>query len=109
MASVLTTGSTVVCGHAGVVTLTSAAKLTVQGRNVLTAASLGPVGAGGATCQTVGPGTVKCTNVTISGGQSSKLQAGGASVLLDTLAGTTNGNPPGMPTAVAGQTRLTAL
>jgi len=102
MANVLTTASTVTCGHQvppkrGTVTKNpSPAKLAVAGNAVLLEASV--VGATVADCGTplasdaAGVITKPCTAVTdVNNGAALKLQAGGKPVLLDTLAGSTDG------------------
>jgi hypothetical protein len=122
MANVLTTASTVSCGkkdllalpppptHGGTVGTSSQAKLQVSGNPVLLQSGVAGKSVSGCTppndsskslvaCQTV---------VSVTTGTSTKLKADNAPVLLDTLAGTTSGNPPGNLPATAGQTKLTA-
>lgn len=132
MAGVLTTASTVTCGHApGNVSTTSAAKLTVNGQPVLLKSSIDgkPVGA----CSTPpaaepsGPTAAPCVLVTstplvppapptpgVTGGEATKLTAGGSKVMLDTLEGKTNGmvakaSPQSLLQATAIQNKLTAI
>lgn len=122
MPKVLTTASTVLCDvflplplphHGGTVTTTSTAKLTVGGKPVLVASSLGPIPApGGTPCATVvAAGETPCTAVVtvLPASVASKLTVGGSPVVLETLTGTTNGVPPGALSAAANQTTLTAV
>jgi hypothetical protein len=121
MASVLTEGSTVLCGpaappppapatsHGGKVTTVSTAKLQVNGKRVLVASSLTTI-TGCAT--TVSPTSAPCSAlVAPPPPPATKLLAGGSPVLLDTIAGAgkTNGNPFGTLAATANQTKLTAI
>jgi hypothetical protein len=89
---VLTAAGTVTCGHVpfGTVVLAGAGKLRVGGSPVLVAAGVGPaVGAG---CTPSQQGDVACATVAgVTGGLSAKLTVGGSPVVLETLAGTTNG------------------
>ena len=123
MPSVLTTASTVLCNvlapppapphHGGTVTTSSAAKLTVAGKPVLVASSLGPIPSpGGTPCaNVVAAGETPCTAVlpVPPVTAATKLTAGGNQVLLQTLTGATNGVPPGKLSAVANQAKLTAV
>ena len=60
-------------------------------------------------CTQVGTGLTPCTTImTVTAGEASKLTVGGVAVLLETLAGITNGNPDKSFSANAGQTKLTA-
>src|SRR4051812_16396711 len=101
MPSVLTTGSTVLCGpntggyHGGRVATTSSAKLTVNGAPVLLRSGIGPTLS--FVCKTPSSTSTKpCTSVTaITQGDATKLTVGGAPVMLDSLAGKTDGAPPG--------------
>ena len=107
MAKVLTTDSTIDCGHEGTVGTSSSAKLRVDGAAVLVETGVAGKTIAGCT-QTGGPPT-PCTAVAaISSGRATKLTAGGQPVMLDTLSGTTNGAPVGALSATAGQDRLTA-
>jgi len=107
MANVLTTESTISCGHGGTVSTTSTAKLKIGDKPVLIKGNIGPTVSSCGT-QTTSAGTYPCPAATITGGEASKLRVGGLSVMLDTLSGTTTGNPVGTPTAVAKQSKLTA-
>lgn len=116
MANVLTMGSTILCGvlvplkaHGGTVATTSSAKLTVGNNAVLLASSLGAISG----CQNAPPptGATPCKKVltVLPISLATKLQAGGSSVLLDSLAGTTDGTPVGPLNVTANQTKLTAV
>jgi hypothetical protein len=111
MAAVLTTGASIGCGHGGTVQLTaSRSALTVGGAAVLVAGDLtGAVVSGCQTKPTPG-GNVPCTAVvSVLTGSATKLTVGAASVLLDTVSGTTNGNPPGsLVVQSPGQTTMQA-
>ncbi|WP_248962843.1 hypothetical protein [Sphaerisporangium perillae] len=111
MARVLTTESTVTCGHVppGTVVPQSAAKLAVGGKPVLVESGIKTIGTG---CTVRAQGDVPCATVTaITGGRSAKLFAGGFPVMLDSLAGTTSGQISGVTgtlTVRAVQGRLAA-
>jgi hypothetical protein len=119
MSGVLTTQSTVACGHGGSAATTGAARLTVDGQGVLT--KQGVIGAGVTSCQTVPatnpngtPKDVTCTAVTgVDQTEAAKLLVGGVPVLIDPLGGATNGLKDSQPTsALSGdvvQTRLGAV
>ena len=109
MPSVLTTASTVGCGHdPGQVATSSSAKLTVAGAPVLVQTSI--VGRTVSACSTTPSNTTKkCTTVTsVAAGLAQKLTAGGAPVALATVQGLTDGVPPGPLNASGVQTKLTA-
>ena len=113
--AVLTTASSVTCADSGTVAPTSTRRLRVGGKPVL----LAP-GAGESISISACPVTddashsiLKCTSVSsLTAGNSSRLTVGGTSVLLDVLAGFSNGTPPPtgkpLPPAAANQTRLRA-
>ncbi len=104
MAKSLTTASKVVCGHQGTLTLTSNSKLKVSGSPVATKAGPGVSG-----CQTANSSnTKKCTTASTVGGAAGKLKVQGSPVILDTVGGSTDGNPPGTVTATANQNKLRA-
>lgn len=91
---VLTTDSTVTCGHVlfGTVSLQSNAKLRVRHSPVLVAANLGPGIGIGEGCTKVGDTDVPCITTKVpTKGASTKLRAGGLPVMLSTLIGETNG------------------
>lgn len=117
MPNVLTTGTSVTCGHQGKVSTNGTAKLTVNGQNVLLRS-----GVEGQSVKNNPPAdldscTTKKTNTTspcaavlsVSTGEATKLKVGGKPVLLDTLMGTTNGNPPGTLSVQANQSKLRAM
>ncbi|WP_426513836.1 hypothetical protein ACPPVO_26435 [Dactylosporangium sp. McL0621] len=113
MGSVLTTASTVTCVHDGAVTFTGQTKLRFATNPVLV--RIDPLLTNTAIgCKNSGTGITPCKNVTgITGGVAVKLRAGAGPVLLDGLAGTTNGVVAGVfqllrTPATADQTKLTA-
>jgi hypothetical protein len=109
MANVLTTGSVITCLHTGTATLTSGAKLKVGGNPVLleTQATKFLI----AKCTQVGTNLTPCTKIATvkSGSVSVKLKVGGVAVLLDSLGGTTNGNPGKTFSATANQSKLVSV
>lgn len=111
MAKVLTTASTVICGHGGTATLSSSAKLTVGGHPVLLASDSAswPFDPGCSQKDT-SKSQVQCAAInSISAGTSTKLTVGGVAVLLDTLGGMTTGSPLNTDlSATAGQNKLEA-
>ena len=99
---VLTTASTVQCGHGGTVRIASDAKLEVGGNPVLRQSSI--EGKNITACVTPDSNTAtKCRKVAlIAGGAASKLRVGGQAVVLESLTGSTDGLPavppgPGQP------------
>ncbi|WP_069773736.1 hypothetical protein [Streptomyces sp. LUP30] len=127
MSKVLTTESTVTCGHTrapqppppppalppplgpGLVTLRSTQKLHVEGVSVLVTADV--VGATITGCPNVESPQKPCTVVTSATGESVKLRTGGAPVLLDRLTITADGTVP-VPLGLeptAGQSKLTSV
>ena len=111
MGKALTMDSRVSCGHnpAGFVQAQSTAKLAVGGRPVLVQSSVTTIGPG---CVFQKQGDIPCaTVVSITSGQSVKLLVSGAAVLLDSLAGSTNGTINGQVgalTLVSVQGKVTA-
>jgi hypothetical protein len=119
VAGVLTTSSTVDCGHGGAVSVSGESKLKVAGSPVLLKAGIDskPVAA---TCllqdtsDSSGPLTIKCKTVTsVTAGEATKLKVSGSPVMLDTLAGGTDGmaTKGTLATALratAGQTKMKA-
>ncbi len=115
---VLTTSSNCTCGHSGSVATSSSTKLQVSGNAVLLQTGIAGQSVSG--CATPpasdnsGPTATKCMTVaSVTAGTSAKLQAGGQPVMLDTLAGTTDGmvgkvTPQTLLSATAGQSKLTA-
>ena len=95
MANVVTTVSTVTCGHGpGKVTLTSTAKLKIGNDPVVLAISGAPV-AGCTTVPDPNTTTKLCTTATADAGTATKLRVGNQPVLLDTLSGSTDGTISG--------------
>lgn len=92
MPFVLTNAHTPQCLHGGTVTKTPAPKLMIEGNPALT--SVGPV----TTCSWSPPPAtnVKCTTVSITAGQATKLKVGGSPVLLSSLVATAT-SPPANP------------
>ena len=122
MSGVLTTASNVTCGHQGTVSTSSSTKLQVNGSAVLLQAGIAGQSLGSPPCSTVakadGSGTptdkpcMTVASVTTTSA-ATKLQANGTAVMLDTLAGTTDGmvgkvTPQTSLSATAGQSKLTA-
>lgn len=117
MANVLTTASTILCGHGGTVAVSGSAKLTVGKKPVLLRSGIEGKGVSGCATQTNSQaGTVQCAKVmSVTGGEATKITVGKQRVMLDAgLAGTTVGdppiasNPPALFSAQAGQQKLTA-
>ncbi|AYV31636.1 hypothetical protein ACFWB1_36285 [Streptomyces goshikiensis] len=126
MGKVLTTASTVTCGHVpppppppdpppepppvpDLVKTSSTQKLKVEGKPVLVKSSL--MGATIANCpNTVSPLTPCTTVQTVSLGESGKLRSGGFPVMLDRISLTTNGSVPLLPvlTPAANQSKLSS-
>lgn len=110
--AVLTTESSLTCAHGFKISATSTTRLRVGKKAVL----LAKVAGQSIDCtlpDDPNTGTKHCTKVaTVSVGESSKLKVGNVSVLLDALAGLSDGTPPptGAPLlpVVANQTRLRA-
>ena len=119
MAYVLTTGSSVECGHSGKVATSGAAKLKVNGDRVLQKSGVGGKSVSGCslkdTSDNSGPLTTMCRNVTtVTAGEATKLKVSGAPVVLDTLAGGTDGMATKGPPAAelrgqAGHSKLKAI
>ena len=120
MPGVLTAGSNVTCGHSpGKVTTTGSPKMSVSNQPVLL--KLGIMGKPVSGCSTPpaadvsGPTAKPCTSVTtVSTGEATKLTIGNQPVMLDTLAGQTDGmvgkvTPQLLLSATAIQTKLTAI
>ena len=110
MSSALTESSTVACGHQGQAQLRAGqSKLTVGGSKVLVDGDLSGAMLSGCTTPT-NPvtGTKQCLTVSSAlGGVATKLTVGGKGVLLDQIAGTTDGLPaPNWSVQSANQTKL---
>ncbi|WP_405542694.1 hypothetical protein OG590_03120 [Streptomyces goshikiensis] len=129
MGKVLTTASTVTCGHVpeppagpppvpppppppgvpGLIETSSTQKLKVLGEPVLVKSSL--MGATIANCPNTGSPPTPCTTVLgVSSGESRKLRSGGFPVVLDRISLTTNGSVPLPPvlTPAANQSKLSS-
>ncbi|MFD3556281.1 hypothetical protein ACFWWA_29895 [Streptomyces goshikiensis] len=131
MGKVLTTASTVTCGHVpppppvtppgappppppppgvpGLIGTSSTQKLKVRGKPVLVKSSL--MGATVTGCpNTVSPLTPCTTVQTVSAGESRKLKSGGFPVMLDRISLMTNGSVPLLPvlTPAANQSKLSS-
>jgi hypothetical protein len=119
MPHVLTTGSNVTCGHSGTVSTASTAKLKVNGQPVLLKEGIQGRSVAGCTTPPAsdisGPTAKPCTLVsTVSAGAATKLKVSGQSVMLQTLAGATDGmvakeTPQKLLSADAGQVKLTSM
>jgi hypothetical protein len=111
MASVMTTGGEVKCGHGpGKVTLGSgASKLQVNDKAVLLKNDVDAKKVSGCTTVTdTSKSLQQCGEASVATGTASKLTVGGAAVLLESLKGKTDGKPPGVLSASAGQSKLDA-
>jgi hypothetical protein len=116
MADVLTTSSTVGCGHgSSEVATSSTAKLKVEGSPVLLKSSIENQSVKPGTCATpISQTSKKCTTVkSVTAGEATKLKAGGAAAMLATLKGSTDGmvggtTPQLLLKATANQSKLTA-
>ncbi|MFF2576292.1 hypothetical protein [Streptomyces goshikiensis] len=128
MGKVLTTASTVTCGHVpeppagpppvpppppppvpGLIATSSTQKLKVSGEPVLVKSNL--MGATIANCPNTGSPPTPCTSVLgVSSGESRKLRSGGFPVVLDRIGLTTNGSVPLPPvlTPAANQSKLSS-
>jgi len=119
MAGVLTTGSTVGCGHGGTVSTSGAAKLKVSGNPVLLKTGIAGQAVSGCKTPLVvpppPPPSSPCHTVaSVITGEATKLKVNGSPVMLDTLTGTTDGvvagvTPQTLLFATAAQTRLEAI
>src|SRR5689334_6568307 len=109
MSNVLTASSNVQCSHAGTISVTGVPKLTIQGMSALVEAGIAAKSV--ARCSTPASSTTKpCTTViAVAAGRAIKLKVAGQPVILDTLAGATDGNPPGKLQASTMQTKLKAI
>ena len=110
MPGVMTTASTVQCAHGGAVSTSSTARLQVAGNAALLRPGVQGMAVSAACTVQNTDKTKKCTSVTsVTTGEASKLRAGGQAVLLETLAGTTDGVPPGTVSGTAGHSKLTSV
>jgi hypothetical protein len=111
--------SQVVCGHGGTVAVQSTTKLGIASHPVLLASSIDSRSISG--CQTLpasdatGPTAIACSAVSaITAGSATKLTVGGQPVILETLAGDTNGmvnkvTPQTLLAGTADQNKLTSV
>ena len=113
MPAALTESSKLACGHTGTVQLRAGqSKLTVNGNKVLVMGDLTGADVSGCTVVTnPQAGTKQCLKVSsAAGGVATKLKVGGKGVLLETIAGTTDGTPvPAWTVQSAGQSKLKAV
>jgi hypothetical protein len=109
MGKPLTESSDVKCAHEGTVSITGTPKLTVSGHPVLL--RRGVVEKSISDCTPPTNNTPPCLTVTtiLLESQAQKLTVNGQPVILDTLAGSTDGPPPGTLTATANQSKLKAV
>src|SRR4051794_20604881 len=107
MATIVTLGGSIKCASGGTATLTSSAKLTVNGQAALLFSGV-PSFAPPTGCSFTTPSgaTKPCTTLTASSGQSVKLTAGSQPVLLSTASIITDNPDP--VTVTAGQSTVTA-
>jgi hypothetical protein len=87
--------------HGGTVTGVTAARLRVDGGQVLVGVGL-PWSIAPGTCGNTGPGQKKCTQVVSVTGTASKLRVDGHPVVLDGVGGVTDGAPAGTIKPTAG-------
>jgi hypothetical protein len=116
MRKVLTTQSTVTCGHLGTVQTVSTAKLKVGGNPVLLESSVKDESILGCTTTPPPPTNAKCLTVmSVSNTPPPKLKVNGDPVLVEPITGSTSGtvaNDPEQPTpqkklaATANQSKL---
>ncbi|PSB46490.1 hypothetical protein C7B80_12950 [Cyanosarcina cf. burmensis CCALA 770] len=132
MGAVLTSNSSIKCAstplppgsplptgplHGGDISKTGTSKLKVNGNPVLLKNGIGSTVSGCKTTDTSTsptPTTIPCKTASVTKGEATKLKVGGNGVMLvDKLQGETGGllppNPPGMLSADAKQTKLTAI
>jgi len=113
MPAALTENSRLACGHSGTLQLRAGqSKLKVNGSKVLVVGDL--TGANVSGCLTVTnpmTGAKQCLVVSSAlGGVATKLTVGGKGVLLEAIAGTTDGAPvPAWTVQSAGQSKLQAV
>ncbi|MBS3939680.1 MAG: hypothetical protein KG028_01845 [Actinobacteria bacterium] len=95
MGLVMTVAGKVACGHGNAVGVSSSRVLTVDGREVLTAAEIEsgsqPPTDPAVTSDNSGTITAPCTSFSVTGGTAVALTVSGDGVVVDSLAGTTNG------------------
>jgi hypothetical protein len=113
MGAVLTAGSTLACGHGATGSATGNSKLKVSGSTVLTSAGTSSWSFILANCTQkptqAQPNNIQCSKLlSQNGGKSQKLTVGGSPVILESIAGDTNGKPKSDVMCKAGQSKLTA-
>jgi hypothetical protein len=110
MAKVLIMSSNITCPHSpGKVTVSSSTKLTVNGSAALLKTSIAGKQVGGCTNPTDNSGNKTCTSVVaVTKGEATKLTFNNQPVMLDDLAGTTDGAKTNSLSASANQSKLTA-
>jgi hypothetical protein len=110
--SVFTTGATLQCGHgATAAPLSSARKLTVSGKPVITEDELLTANFPGGCSQTkTNSGEKPCLKIaSVTGAKAGKLTVNGAPVIVAPLGGATDGAPKNTDlSGSAGQAKLTA-
>jgi hypothetical protein len=107
MPNVLTAADSVTCPDSGIVTTPTSPKLTVGGSAVRLRDPTS--GWSIAACTQTTGNDIPCTKlVAVSDGAAAKLRVGGAPVLLQTLAATSNGAPKNQVSAATGQPKLRA-
>lgn len=120
MAAVLTENSNVTCGHTGSASTSGVSKLTVNGHPVLLESGIANKTVNNCVTPTASDSSMRptdkpCTLVSsVTGGAAAKLKVKGQPVMLDTLAGSTDGmvggvTPQNLLSATAAQTKLTAI
>jgi uncharacterized Zn-binding protein involved in type VI secretion len=105
MTAVLTTASTIKCLHGGSVSLSSGAKLKVDGKPVLIQSAVSNWSFSACAPKT-NAGEVACTQVSAIAPTASKLKANGSPVILEGTAAS-NGTPPTL-TETANDSKLSA-
>jgi len=113
MGAVLTQGSTLACGHGATGSASGNSKLKVSGSAVLTSAGTSGWSFVPASCSQqvtqATPNNNPCSQLSSqNGGKSQKLTVGGSPVILESIAGDTNGKPLSDVKCTAGQSKLTA-
>ena len=113
MTAPITTAAALLCGHSGTISPSGNPRFTIGGLPVAVAGDVsGQVVSGCTTPPSSGPPpTSPCGTVsTESGGQANRLRVGGKAVLMDSVGGSTDGNPTGtVSVSNPGQVRVTTL
>ena len=112
MPYVLTKSSKITCGHGGTVEISAQSKLSVATQGVLIKSDVDRKSVS-LTCTNLvdeQKHLKKCSSCAVSGGEAGKLTVHKSPVLLDSLSGTTDGNPLGSLKLEVGttQTKLSA-